>query len=132
QHGGWIARWAEKIRRSDLPVPGDVTIRTFDSDTSFVFGSDTLRVFLAPGHTAGSAAYLFRGNLFAGDAIAKTWLSGFRPARGGYSDDTAEALRSLESLRERLAPYEVRWICSAHLKCSAVTDEFWADLLERP
>ncbi|MGH7447557.1 MAG: hypothetical protein ACRELT_08350, partial [Longimicrobiales bacterium] len=66
------------------------------------------------------------------DAIAKTWLSGFRPARGGYSDDTAEALRSLESLRERLAPYEVRWICSAHLKCSAVTDEFWADLLERP
>lgn len=86
---------------------------------------------MLPGHTAGSAAYLFRGTLFAGDAIAWTWLSGFRPARGGYSDDTQQARRSLESLRERVAAYRVEWICSAHLKCSEATDELWADLLGR-
>lgn len=131
EHGGWIPRWAARIKRRDLPTPGEIEVRAFSTDTVLVLGRDSVRVFLLPGHTAGSAAYLFRGTLFAGDAIAWTWLSGFRPARGGYSDDVQQARRSLESLRERVAPYRVEWICSAHLKCSAATDELWADLLGR-
>lgn len=129
EHGGWIPRWAGKIKESDVPGPGDVAVRAFASDTSFVFGRDTLRAFHVPGHTAGTTAYLFRGRLFAGDAIARTWVSGFRPAIGAYSESVAEARRSLESLRERLEPYRVLSMCTAHLECSPVTDAFWSDVL---
>jgi glyoxylase-like metal-dependent hydrolase (beta-lactamase superfamily II) len=128
-HGGWIPRWAAKIKQRDLPAPDEIEVRAFNSDTVLVFGRDTVHTFLLPGHTAGSAAYLIRGTLFAGDAISWTWLSGFRAARGGYSDDVKQARRSLESLRDRAAPYRVEWICSAHLKCSAVSAQLWADLL---
>jgi glyoxylase-like metal-dependent hydrolase (beta-lactamase superfamily II) len=131
QHGGWIPRWAARIKKRNLPSPDEIEVRAFDSDTVLVFGSDSVHTFLLPGHTAGSAAYLFRGTLFAGDAIAWTRLSGFRVARGGYSDDVEQARRSLESLRDRIAPYRVEWICSAHLKCREVTEELWIDLLER-
>ena len=129
-HGGWLPSLAEKINGSDLPSPDEVQVRTFSSDTLFAFGRDTLRAFLVPGHTAGSAAYLYRGTLFAGDAIAKTWISGFRPALGRFSVDAAEARRSLEGLQKRIEPFEVSLVCTSHLKCSAATDEFWADVLE--
>lgn len=128
-HGGWIPRWAERLKESDLPGRGELTVRAFGSDTSFVFGRDTLRAFRVTGHTAGSTAYLFRGRLLVGDAIAHTWIDGFRPAIGGYSESVAEARRSLESLRVRLAPYRVLSMCTAHLECSPVTDVFWSDLL---
>lgn len=78
----------------------------------------------------GSAAYVYGGALFAGDAIARTWISGFRPALGWYSEDPAEARRTLESLRERVAPFGVSLVCASHLECSAATAEFWADALE--
>ena len=129
-HGGWIPRLAENVRSSDLPSPDEIEVRAFSSDTAFVFGRDTVRAFLVPGHTAGSAAYVYDGSLLAGDAVARTWISGFRPALGKYSEDEDEARRSLESLRERIAPFGVRLVCTSHLKCSAATDEFWADLLD--
>ncbi|TVP46567.1 MAG: MBL fold metallo-hydrolase [Gemmatimonadales bacterium] len=128
-HGGWLPSLAEKIRGSDRPAPEEVQVHAFSSDTVFAFGRDTLRAFLVPGHTEGSTAYLFRGTLFAGDAIAKTWISGFRPALGRFSVDASQARRSLESLRERIAPFEVSLVCTSHLECSAATDEFWADVL---
>jgi glyoxylase-like metal-dependent hydrolase (beta-lactamase superfamily II) len=131
EHGGWIPRWAEKLMRSDVPATDDVRVGAFASDTVFVMGSDTMRAFLMPGHTAGSAAYLFRGTLFVGDAVGSELGGGWRPARGGYSDDVEAARRSLTRLRERVARYDVRWMCSAHLKCGEVTDALWADLLER-
>lgn len=129
-HGGWLPAWAEAIRSSDRPSPDDVELHAFSTDTAFVFGGDTLRAFAVPGHTAGSAAYVYGGTLFAGDAIARTWLSGFRPALGRYSEDGAEAKRSLESLRARIAPFGVSLVCTSHLKCGAATDQFWADVLE--
>lgn len=129
-HGGWVPSLAEKIKGSDLPSPDEVEVHAFSSDTVFVFGRDTLRAFTVPGHTAGSAAYVYDGILFAGDAIGRTWISGFRPALGRYSVDEAEARRSLESLRERIAPFRVSLMCTSHLKCSAATDDFWADVLE--
>jgi glyoxylase-like metal-dependent hydrolase (beta-lactamase superfamily II) len=130
-HAGWIPRLAEKLKGSDLPEAGDVVIHPFRADTVFTFGRDTVRAFAVSGHTAGSAAYLVRGRLFAGDAISHTWWSGFRPALGGYSDDTDEAKRSIASLRQRLRPFAVTEVCTAHFQCSPATDEFWADVIQR-
>ncbi len=130
--GGWIPRLADWIVSRDVPAPDEVEVRSFASDTHFTFGADTLYAFEVPGHTPGSAAYLFRGTLFAGDAIARTPLLGFQPARRGYSDDVDEARRSLEDLRERLSDHEVRYVCSGHAECTEVTAEFWTEVLNGP
>jgi glyoxylase-like metal-dependent hydrolase (beta-lactamase superfamily II) len=130
-HGGWVPRIAEKLKKSDLPKPGEVTVRTFSSDTALVFGRDTVRAFPVPGHTAGSAAYLLRGQLFVGDAVGKSWPGGFREARGRFSEDVEQARLSLKTLRQRVAPYPVRTMCTAHLECTPVTDELWSELTAR-
>lgn len=127
-HRGWIPRTLEDLKGSGLPRPGDVDVRTFSRDTAFAFGRDTLYAFLVPGHTAGSAVYLFRGMLFLGDAATYTRWSGFAPARRGYSDDTRIAARNLEALWVRLPPNAVRYVCTAHAKCAALTAELLADI----
>lgn len=132
EHGGWIPRWAGRLKARDLPRPGELEVRAFSADTTFVFGADTLRAFLVPGHTPGSAAYLFRGHLFVGDAVSRTPWSGFQPARRGYSDDVRRARASLVSLRRRLAAHPVERLCSAHVKCAAATPALWRDLLGEP
>jgi hydroxyacylglutathione hydrolase len=129
EHGGWVPRVADRLVEADVPRPGEVEVRTFGSDTAIAFGGDTLHAFLVPGHTAGSAAYLFRGVLFAGDAVSYTPTSGFRPALAAYSDDVEEAKESLRALRDRLDPYEVRWVCTAHARCAEATTGFWDEVL---
>jgi hydroxyacylglutathione hydrolase len=128
RHRGWIPQAVERVKRSPLPRPGEVDIRTFSRDTSFVFGTDTLRAYLVPGHTAGSAVYFFRGILFLGDAATYTRWGGFAPARRGYSDDPGTAARNLEALWARLPRHQVRYVCTAHAKCSPLTREFLADV----
>lgn len=93
----------------------------------FAFGADTLRAFRTPGHTGGSAAYLFRGTLFVGDALARPPLTGFRVTAPGFADDPALARRSLESLWRRVQPFPVRYVRTAHAKCA----EFSPALLRR-
>lgn len=129
--GGWIPKLAARVRDRDLPDPGDVRTIPFDADTSFVLGADTVHAFLVPGHTAGSAAYLFRGTLFAGDAVSTTWTGRFRVARGGYSDDVKQARHSLAWLRQRLRPHQVDRICTAHLECAQATAGFWEEVLQQ-
>jgi len=129
---GWVPRLTDRIHRADAPRPGDLTLRPFASDTFFVFGADTLRAYLVPGHTAGSAAYLFRGVLFAGDAISKTYLSNeLRPARAGYADDTALARRSLAELLAKAEARGVRVVCTAHARCAPYTPELRHQLVRR-
>jgi hydroxyacylglutathione hydrolase len=128
RHRGWIPRVAEALKRSALPRAGQVDVRTFARDTVFAVGADTLYGFLVPGHTAGSAVYLFRGTLFLGDAATYTRWSGFGPARRGYSDDPRTAARNLEALWARLPRQTVRFVCTAHAKCSPLTAGFFADL----
>ncbi len=124
----WIPRMAEDL--DPQPLPGElVKIHEFMNDTTFVLGSDTVRAFVVAGHTAGSAAYLFRGVLFAGDAMTRTVIEGFRPPRRRYSEDAAQAAGSLKSLLERVKPYDVKYVCTAHTKCSAFTPAFIADVL---
>ena len=128
RHRGWIPRGAERLKPTPLPRRGDVDLRPFSRDTTFVFGGDTLHAYVVPGHTAGSAVYLFRGTLFLGDAATYTRWGGFGPARRGYSDDARAAARSLAALWARIPRGAVREVCTAHAKCSPLTPAFLADV----
>lgn len=127
-HGGWIPRWIERLKPSHLPRPGEVEVHTFSRDTMFVVGTDTVRAFLVPGHTPGSAVYLFRGVLFLGDAVTYSQPGGFAPAARGYSDDPAAAATHLELLWRRLPPDGVRYACTAHARCAPFTERFLRDV----
>lgn len=129
-HQGTAPRLASVISPT-LPERGELEITPFSRDTALVFGADTLRAFLVPGHTPGSAAYLFRGVVFAGDALSYTRLSGFRPARGMFSEDPDQARISLDSLWLRVEEHDPRYVCTAHAMCTdydSLMEEWeWAD-----
>jgi len=127
-HEGWVPWLAEHVKPSDLPTAEEVRVRTFARDTAFVFGRDTLRAYTVPGHTAGSAVYLFRGTLFLGDAATYTPWGGFGPARRGYSDDVGEAKGNLARLLRRLPEGGVRYVCTAHAHCTEWSEGFVRDV----
>ena len=127
-HDGTVPRWAERVKPSDLPEPGELALRTFSTDTTFVLGADTLRAYIVPGHTVGSAVYLFRGVLFLGDAATYTPWGGYAPARGIYSDDRDRAIESLEALWERLPAGGIEQVCTAHAHCRPFDESFIADV----
>ena len=117
-HRGPFTRFVERLRPTPLPAPGQLRIRTFSRDTSFVFGRDTVRAFPVPGHTAGSAAYLVRRRQFVGDAVNMLPIVGFRKARWIYSDDVEQSTASLRALWSKLAIDSTRIVCTAHGKCA--------------
>lgn len=118
EHRGWVPRLADRMRRARGPRAGELELRPFADDTSFVFGRDTVRAFVVPGHTAGSAAYLVRGVLFAGDAVSHTSAGRLRLAKARFSADADLARRSLGRLLAGLAAYDVRVVCTAHARCA--------------
>lgn len=123
-HADLPSRAGERVLGNPAPWPEEVAAHGFTRDTAFVLGADTLRAFLVPGHTPGSAAYLFRGVLFVGDAVAYSYLRGFRSAFGIFTADRARSRASVASLWERVRPYPVRWVCTAHAKCAAADSAF--------
>jgi glyoxylase-like metal-dependent hydrolase (beta-lactamase superfamily II) len=127
-HHGVVPRWVERAKPSDLPTAGELTVETFDSDTAFVLGADTLRAYIVPGHTAGSAVYLFRGILFLGDAVTYTRWGGYAPARGIYSDDRRRAIESLQALWSRLPRGDIEHVCTAHGHCRPFAEDFLDDV----
>ncbi|MBA3890384.1 MAG: hypothetical protein H0X64_07630, partial [Gemmatimonadaceae bacterium] len=127
-HRGWIARWADVLNPPTLPTAGSLDVREFSRDTAFVFGRDTVFAYSVPGHTPGAAVYLFRGTLFAGDAVGFTRWGGFGSARPGYSDDTERAAESLKDLWPRLPKGAVRYVCTAHAHCAPLDDRFMRDV----
>lgn len=124
EHGGWIARWADRLVPPALPDTAGLSVHAFSHDTTFVIGGDTLHAYMVPGHTAGSAVYLFRGILFLGDAVTYSRRDGFRPAKRGFTDDRREAAASLVELWRRLPEGAVRYACTAHAHCAAFSVEF--------
>lgn len=100
------------------PWSGEVAVRPFSRDTVFAFGADTMRAFVVPGHTAGSTAYLFRDVLLVGDAISRAYHTGYGPAMGIFTADREANRAALASLFERVRPYGVQWVCTAHGKCA--------------
>lgn len=127
-HRGWIPELVNRVLPSDLPPPGELNVQTFSGDTSFVLGADTVRAYVVPGHTAGSAVYLFRGILFLGDAVTYSRRGGFAPAKPSFSDDAPRAVRSLEQLWARIPAVGVSYICTAHARCAPFTRAFLRDV----
>lgn len=124
EHEGWIPRVGDHVLGHAGPDRGDVVVHPFASDTTLVFGVDTVHAFLVPGHTPGSTAYLIDGLLLAGDAVYRSYIGDFRPAMAGYSDDTAQARRSLADLFQRLESHRVDEICTAHGRCASYDADF--------
>jgi hydroxyacylglutathione hydrolase len=124
----WIPRIADRLKPPGRPRAGEIALHSFNDDTTFVFGSDTLRAYLVTGHTAGSAAYLFRGTLFAGDAVSWATMGEFGPAMLQYSDRPRAADRNLARLWTRLPSGGVRYVCTAHARCALFTPQFLEDV----
>lgn len=118
EHGDLPSRLAEALFANPYPLGDSLEVRPFARDTAVVLGTDTLRAFFIPGHTAGSAAYLFRRVLFVGDALAFSYLRGFGYAKRPYTVDWDQNRASVLSLWERTAPFQVDWVCTAHAKCA--------------
>jgi glyoxylase-like metal-dependent hydrolase (beta-lactamase superfamily II) len=120
-HRGRMVRAAERLNDSELPQAGELDVRVFSRDTMFTLGRDTLRAYIVPGHTAGSAVYLFRGVLFVGDAATHSAWRGFRSAKAQFSDDPKLAAESLEKLWSRIPLGGIRVLCTAHAECTEMT-----------
>jgi hydroxyacylglutathione hydrolase len=125
RHRDLPSRVGQALLGNPAPWPGEVNVEPFSRDTAYVFGRDTLRAFELPGHTAGSAAYLFRGILFVGDALFHTVISGWGPARRIFTASGKLNEAALASLRVRAKPYRIEWICTAHAKCARADSAFW-------
>jgi hydroxyacylglutathione hydrolase len=123
-HDDLPSRLAGWLMGDPAPWPGEVAVRPFSTDTAYVFGADTLRAFRVAGHTPGSAAYLFRGVLFAGDAIARSYLTGYQPAMRIFTDDVRGSRESLHALFQQIDRFDVQWVCTAHGKCARPTERF--------
>jgi hydroxyacylglutathione hydrolase len=123
-HADIPSRAARTLRGEAGPWPGEVNVHAFSRDTAFLMGADTIRAFLVPGHTPGSTAYLWRDVLFVGDAIARPYHTGFGPAMGIFTEDRKASHEALVSLFERIRPYDVQWICTAHGKCARPDERF--------
>lgn len=117
-HPDLLSRLGDALLPDAGPRPDQVRVQSFSADTVFALGRDTLRAFVVPGHTAGSAAYLFRGVLFAGDAVHRSYLTGYGTALPLFSADDGRNRESIRWLVERLRPYHVEWMCTAHAKCA--------------
>ncbi|MEO5588506.1 MAG: MBL fold metallo-hydrolase [Gemmatimonadaceae bacterium] len=117
-HADVFSQLAEGLLGQVGPAPDEVDVQTFSADTAFVFGADTLRAFVVPGHTPGSAAYLFREVLFVGDAMYGRWDGTITAPRRIFTTDQALAVASITSLQQRIAPYRIRWVCTAHSRCA--------------
>ena len=116
-HGDLPSRTGEAVLGNPAPWQGEVAVRPFTRDTVFAFGRDTLRAYLLPGHTPGSAAYLFRRVLFMGDAFSWHLVGGIRPADEIFTENSAQNRANVRALLHRVLPLGVDWACNAHAKC---------------
>lgn len=99
--------------------PAPVSHRIERAETDAVPGGEVVRAIPVPGHTAGSMAYLYRGVLFAGDAL------GFKNGRlepGPPLFDLAPdaAWHSARALARDLASSPPLAVCTGHDGCTPV------------
>lgn len=129
RHADLPSRTASALFARAEPAANALALRPFSGDTAFVLGADTIRAFRVSGHTPGSSAYLFRRVLFVGDAVARSYLTGYGPAYRIFTADEAENEASLEALFARALPLGVDWVCTAHGKCARPDERFLAKVL---
>jgi glyoxylase-like metal-dependent hydrolase (beta-lactamase superfamily II) len=78
-------------------------------------GELKVRVFIVPGHTAGSAAFLANGSLFVGDSLSiETDGDKIRAAPSVFSDDSEQNVREIKRLAKAISAEEVKAIVPAH------------------
>ncbi len=143
-----------RLLRPRRPREGQVKTKPFAGDTSFALGRDTLYALTVPGHTQGSAAYIFRNVMFAGDALTTgtplflfpmpswaPWDWG-RMRRGSwaYADNVRQNRKSVSELRKKVErlPYHARpgIGCIAHAICQRMAkprewERFWEVAIDR-
>ena len=83
--------------------PGIVVTRPVADGDTFMLGSHRVRVFAAPGHTQGSAAYLVDDVLFMGDAADASSDGAVIGAPWLFSDSQPMDRASVAALGKRLA-----------------------------
>lgn len=86
---------------------------------SLLLGGLLVKVFVIPGHTAGSAAYFAAGALYLGDSATITSSESLRPAPWLFSDDPAQNRASLKRLAGLVTTAEVLALVPAHSGSSA-------------
>ncbi len=128
-HADVPSRTAAALLADREPWAGELALRPFSRDTLWAMGADTVRAFHVRGHTPGSSAYLFRGILFVGDAVQRSYLTGFGPPKPIFTADVPESERSLAALFERALPFGVEWVCTAHAKCARPDERFLGKVL---
>lgn len=104
-------------RTSAEPEPTGITLDDgLVHGDRLLLGLSEIEVFAIPGHTRGSAAYLFEGVLFLGDAVTATSQGTLTGATWVFSTDTEENLDSLRDLVDLLEGRsgEVLSIASGH------------------
>lgn len=91
-------------------------ITALSDGQSLTLGTLEARVYAVPGHTAGSGAWSVSGIVYFGDAADATGSGGMVPAKWLFTDNQAEATRSLVSLSSRLEAdgAEVRALAFSH------------------
>ena len=90
--------------KMDLPTERatKVTHALNDGETVTI-GTVSLKAYLIPGHTAGSAAYLSNGVLYLGDSVnGRSDGKSLKAAPWLFSDDPAQNVASVKKLHERL------------------------------
>jgi hydroxyacylglutathione hydrolase len=130
QYLGLVPSSAERVSETARPKAEEISVIPVSRDTAFALGADTVWAFPIPGHTPGSVAYLFRGVLFAGDAVNYRPMAGFQGARPEMSDDPARSRASVAALWQRLDSTRARVVCSAHAKCGVNTAGLRQSLLK--
>ena len=89
--------------KSKAPEPTGITVTDSLSDLEeIVIGGTTVTVFAIPGHTLGSAAYLWHGGLVLGDSAAATSAGTLGGAPPVFSADRDQARQSLIRLARQI------------------------------
>lgn len=122
QYQASLPRMGDELVANEYPKVRELALVPLGTDTAIALGRDTLAVFLVPGHTPGSTAYLFRGILFGGDAVNWRPVTGFRGARPEFSENVEKSRASMRALWDRLPPSRARVLCSAHAKCAVASE----------
>ena len=92
----WLSRTLIAWFGPKVPPPPHLV--GLERDARLDVDGEPIDAVLIPGHTPGSAAYLFRGMLFTGDSLFRRGDHGVNGANPLFTDDPALSRRSLEKL----------------------------------
>lgn len=121
----WLGAADAAILRGDVPPPTRFRrflARAFPSEYPAQVRELTgeqgifegLTAFPTPGHTPGHFAFQFGEVLFSGDAVTVSASGELSQFYRSTISDQAQARRTEELLRARIAGGGVRWICAGH------------------